>query len=96
MYFLVFCLLLSGSFADIPISHNVAEDVLTETEKFPIMTIGDILEEEIANVRISYNDDKRDLELPSITFCPPKINADIIIKLTIITKTENLYLEEVL
>ena len=28
------------------------------------------LEEEIANVSISYNDDKRDLELPSITFCP--------------------------
>ena len=53
MYFLVFCLLLSGSFADIPISHNVAEDVLTETEKFPIMTIGDILEEEIANLRSS-------------------------------------------
>ena len=54
MYFLVFCLLLSaGSFADIPISNNVAEDVLTETEKFPIMTIGDILEEEIANLRSS-------------------------------------------
>ena len=31
----------------------MAEDVLTENEKFPIMTIGDILEEEIANLRSS-------------------------------------------
>ena len=42
---------------------------------------------EIANVSISYNDGKQDLELPSITFCPYGLSPDV-------QKHENMTCEE--